>query len=376
MGLTGPIGPISLIIHSYGVCCLSKLADIHEYYAHNPLPPDLFQQVSGELGVRLEACYDDIGLKHPIIVAPGQVTLTVPGLRTLRRAGYAGCVLKSLVGEDVNGICKMIAQRKKPTHITTVYDPEDTAGACPVIHWDGRCDARTLSDYLPFASEARTLHEPGDFAVIASILCHLPRPGEDVSKEEWLHTTAAIADLGYTHIEIDFCPFLSSDDYTEDQRNVLDWYRTLPALMKSARANIKVYPKMLNLDWGLDYQIRIADAAVQGGADGLVVANRFFKKEYNSAHGGWELRKRNLAQVTAIHERFPELALSATGGVYAGEHVLAYLRAGARNVQVLSFIMGQVRTPFAKTDGTKSEKVLHKLLLDPVDGLFAALLRE
>jgi hypothetical protein len=355
---------------------MSKLTDIHEHYSNHPLTPDLFRQVSGELGVGLECAYADIPLKHPIIVAPGQVTLTVPGLRTLQRAGYAGCVLKSVVGEDSTGCCRMIAQRKKPTHTTTVYDPEDSLGAHPIIHWDGRCDARSLPEYIPFASAARSLHKTGDFTVIASLLCHLPRPGEEPNEHEWLHTTSAIADLGYTHIEIDFCPFLAGDDYTEDQRNVLSWYRTLPRLMKSTRVGIKVFPKMLNLEWGLDYQLRIAEAAVDGGANGLVVANRFFKKEYNSAHGGWELRERNLAQVAAIHDQFPALPLSATGGIYTGGHVLAYLRAGARNVQVLSFIMGQVRVPFAKRDGTKAEKVLHKLLLDPEDGLFAALLRE
>jgi hypothetical protein len=232
---------------------------------------------------------------------------------------------------------------------------------------------RSLGEYLKFATDVKTSLGDSGFTPMASILCHLPLPGEKLVGEEWIHTTKALFDAGYSHIEIDFCPFLSGDNYTEDQKNVLRWYRTCTGLMKSVANGIRVIPKMLNLDWGLDFQLAIAEAAVEGGADGLVVANRIYKPEYGSGHGGKELRQRNLALIREIKRRFPSLHISATGGVYSGRMAYEYLQAGAENVQVLSYIMGKVLPPFAKS-GNKFDQVFHRLLLDPDNGLVAAML--
>ncbi|OFX17396.1 MAG: hypothetical protein A2Z18_06130 [Armatimonadetes bacterium RBG_16_58_9] len=355
---------------------MRRLEGLFERFARESVPEDLSGIIAQEIGVELKASYLDIPLKNPILVAPGQLTLTADQVRHIKRAGFAGCVIKSVVGEGPDGCCSMAAQRKKPTYIRSFYDRNDADGERPIIHWDGRCDARPLDEYVNFALDVGKSCVDDQFAAVASILCHLPLPGEDFREDEWAHTTRAIYDAGYSHIEIDFCPFLSGDDYTKDQRNVLRWYRTCPGLVKSVTQDVRVMPKLLNLEWGADFQFAMAEAAVEGGADGLVVGNRMFKPEYGSGHGGPELRRRNLAQISRIREHLPGIRISATGGVYSGRDAFEYMEAGADNVQMLSYIMGKVGRPFTKTSGNKFDKVLHKIILDPRDGLVASMLNK
>jgi hypothetical protein len=52
------------------------------------------------------------------------------------------------------------------------------------------------------------------------------------------------------------------------------------------------------------------------------------------------------------------------------------LCAGAENIQLLSFIMGKTNISFQKKNGTKFDKVFHKLILDPEDGLLRFTVKE
>jgi len=354
---------------------IGRLKELHDYYARHPMPADFTETVRRKFGVDLSARYGSLVLKNPFLVAPGQMTTTVAQVERIKNAGYGGCVLKSVVGEAPDGTCSMAFQRKKPTYVKTVYDPEDAGGSFPIIHWDGGTDLRSLARYLPFAREAWP-HGDGGFPIVASILCHLPSADESFRETEWVHTTKALFDLGYRLFEIDFCPFLATQEQLMVQKTVLRWYATVPGLMKSVAPGITVYPKMLSLDFGLAFQTEIAQASREGKADGIIVANRIFRKDFGCAHGGRALRERNLAIIREIRKQMPEFPVSATGGVYSGRHAFDYLAAGAGHVQLLSHIMGNVKTPFAMTGGNKFEQVLHKLLLDPDDGFLACLLQQ
>lgn len=323
-----------------------------------------------------ESKYIDLPLKNPIIVAPGSLTLNIGQINKIKNAGYAGAILKSVIGESKDESSSMKILRKKPTHIDTFYDSYDTKGEFPIIHWDGGLDTRNLNDYMPFANEAQQLNKPSNFSIIASFLANLPHAGEEFIEEEWIHTANSLKQAGYKYIELDFCPFLSGEDYIREQGNVLRWYKRTTEMVKSIDSNLKAIPKMLNLAWGMDFQVKIADAAVEGGADGLVVCNRIFKPEYKSGHGGEELRLRNLEMIKRINQRHPNLPISATGGIYRGRHVYEYLKAGAQNVQVLSFIMGKVKPQLEPADANKFEQVFYKLMHDKEDGLISIVEKE
>lgn len=351
-----------------------KLKEMSQYFLNHDIPENFLEIVSAELNIDVSAKYGPFELKHPVLIAPGQMTVAAEQIRLIKQAGFSGCVLKSVVAEDEKGNCSMIKLRKRPTKVTTVYDDFDTDGKFPIIHWNGGLDTRRLEEYLEFATKAIKLSSP-DFPIIASILGHLPSYDENFIEDEWVYTTKRLYDTGYRVFEIDFCPFLKEHDELMNQRTIFRWYRSIPEILKKTFKDIFVFPKILNLDYGIDFQLKIIEASFQGNSDGVIIANRIYKKEYGCAHGGEELRHRNLRQVKDAHQLYRKIEISATGGIYRGKHIIEYLNAGAQNVQILSYLMGKVRKPFEKK-GNRFQQVFYELMLNIEDGYFICLLRQ
>jgi len=326
--------------------------------------------VQDEFGIDLSASYLDIGLRNPIILAPGQLTQYGHQIEKAVKAGFSAVVLKSVVGEDKHGNVSMKIFRRKPTFMRWYYDKDDREHKYPIMHWNGGLDPRSLAEYLKFAREAYELGRKMDTPMIASFLSHLPSTlDEEWIVDEWTYTTAKLFDIGYNCMEIDFCPFIEGESLAENKEIVLRWYREATSFIKDVSNDIRVVPKIMNLDFGLDFQIEMVKAAKKGRADGVTIANRFFRKirdektgeEYGTAHGGRELKEINHCQVTeAVNLDIP---VSATGGIYTGKDVWDYLYLGAKNTQLLTYVM---KTGF--------EKSFEYLLLDSKEGLIAAML--
>lgn len=351
-----------------------KILDLSQHFLNSDIPENFSEIVKSHLNIDISAEYGKIRLKNPLLVAPGQMTVSVSQIQMIKESGFAGCVLKSVVAEDSNKSCSMKMLRKKPTFVKTVYDEFDTDGQFPIIHWDGGLDTRSLEEYLEFASQAAKYND-SDFLIVASLLGHLPSYDEDFNEEEWIYTTQKLYDTGYRFFEIDFCPFLKEQDKLMNQKTILRWYSQTPLMMKKHFKDISVYPKILNLDFGLEFQKKMVESSIEAGSDGVVIANRIYKTEFGCAHGGKELRETNLLQIKIAHSSFPDLKISGTGGIYKGIHICDYLSAGAQNVQILSFLMGKVKKPFEKK-GNRFQQVFYKLMLDPVDGYIAMLLKK
>lgn len=347
------------------------LKEMAEYYRENRIPEDIENEIKRELGIDLETNYSYLKLKNPVLVAPGQLTLNENQIERIYKSNFAGCVLKSVIGEDENGNCSMMEMRKPPTRIETFYEENDKNGEFPIIHWDGRGDTRDLNTYLDFAKRVKEKNYK-NFVIISSYLCHLPKYDEKLKEKEWIYTTKRLYETGYRIFEIDFCPFLK---WTKKQE-ILRWYREIPSLIKSNFPDIKIFPKIINSMYGIEFQLKIIEQAIKGKSDGVVIANRIYKQEYNSGHGGEELRLLNLKQIEEAKKVFPEIEISATGGIYSGKHIFEYLKKGAKNVQLLSFLMGRVKKPFVKKDGDKFQKVFYKLLFDMEDGLLSLMIKE
>ncbi len=344
-----------------------KLQELRKYYLENPIDEKFPEIIKTELGIDLKGKYGKFILKHPVLVAPGQLTRERNQIERIKKAGFSGCVLKSVVGEDENGNCSMIDYRKKMTYLKTVYEGFDKKGSFPVIVWNGRADTRNLNDYLKFARDIFNFSD-NNFLIITSILCHLPFPEEEIKKEEWIYTTRRFFEIGYRIFEIDFCPGLKNEKRLMERENVLRWYREIPDIIKSVGDEIYVFPKMLNLDYGIDFQMKIVEEITKSKADGIVIGNRIFKEEIKSAWGGKELRERNLEIIKEVKKTFPYISISGTGGIYTGRHIWEYLNAGVENVQILSYILGKVKKEFIKKKGDKFEKVLYELFFSPEDG--------
>jgi dihydroorotate dehydrogenase (fumarate) len=332
--------------------------------------------IRDEFGIDLSSSYLDLELKNPIIVAPGPLSQTTSQIERAVRAGYGGMVLKSVIGEDKNGNASMKSLRTKPSFVRWVKDEEGN----PIFHWNGGLDLRSLAEYLRFTEEAFQLGKKLGFPLILSFLCHLPKDRDEEWKvEEWEYTVrrldeaaSAMYEERPTIFEIDFCPFLKREKLTVDKETVARWYREAPKLIKDVSPDAKVVLKILNLDFGLEFQMEMVKASKEGNADGVVIANRFFRKymdvrtkeEYFTAHGGKELRELNQRQITEVKKNM-DIFVSATGGIYSGKHISEYLSLRAENIQLLTYIM---KNGF--------EESFRNLLFNPENGLLISLIRE
>ena len=350
-----------------------RFKELSNYYLNSEIPENFTDIILDELGLDITARYGDVKLKNCVLVAPGQMTTSISQIEMIRESGFAGCVLKSVVAEDQKGHCSMIKFRRKPTKVETVYDDDDIEGVRPIIHWDGGLDLRNLEQYLDFAKKCRKFCF-SHFTIIASILGHLPSFNEDFLEDEWVFTTKQLYDIGYRIFEIDFCPFLKEDDELMNKKTILRWYRVAPTIIKKVAKDIQVFPKIMNLDYGLDFQIQMIENAIQS-SDGVVIGNRVYKKQYHSAHGGKELKEKNISQIKIIRTKYLQSHISGTGGIYSGKDVFDYINSGCENVQLLSFIMGKVKKPFKKK-GNRFQQVFYTLMLDSENGYILWLLKQ
>lgn len=353
---------------------LEKFEKLSQKFIHTDIPDNFTDIVKDEFGIDISAKYGNQKLKNPVLVAPGQMTRFPTQIQLIKEANFSGCVLKSVVAEDEKGNCSMVKLRKKPTKVETVYDSDDTEGEFPIIHWDGGLDTRCLDEYMEFARSVVNL-SGSDFLIIVSLLGHLPSYHEDLIEKEWLHTTRMLYETGYRFFEIDFCPFLKQQDHLMEKKTILRWYSTIPLVLKRTFPDIFVFPKILNLEYGLSFQMEMVKCAIRAGADGVVIANRIYKPEFGCAHGGKELKERNLAQIKQARNELPEVSISGTGGIYTGAHIVEYLQAGAENVQILSFLMGRLKSKMIKK-GNRFKQVFYKLMLDAKDGYIKCLLEQ
>ncbi|MCM8767492.1 MAG: hypothetical protein NC921_01750 [Candidatus Omnitrophica bacterium] len=344
-----------------------KFKELQKYYLENPIDEKFPEIIKNELGIEIFSYYGKFKLIHPVMVAPGQLTREKQQIERIKKGGYSGCVLKSVVGEDENGNCSMIRYRKSMTFLKTVYEDFDKEGAFPIIMWNGRADVRDLKNYLGFAKEVISFNNK-NFLIVSSILGHFPEKDKKVKKEEWIYTVKKLYEIGYRFFEIDFCPGLKIEKEIVEKENILRIYREIPQILKNEFCDITVFPKLINLDYGIDFQVRMVEEAIKGKADGIVIGNRMFKEEINGAWGGTELRERNLKVIREVKKSYPKFSISGTGGIYTGKHICQYLESGADSVQILSYILGKVKKPFIKQKGDKFEKVLYELFFNPNDG--------
>ena len=65
--------------------------------------------------------------------------------------------------------------------------------------------------------------------------------------------------------------------------------------------------------------------------------------------------------------------VSGTGGISSGRDILEYARRGCESVQLHTFFQLPLEE-YAATEGSRTQRGLHRLVFDPVDGLIAGIL--
>jgi hypothetical protein len=157
---------------------------------------------------------------------------------------------------------------------------------------------------------------------------------------------------------------------------------------------VSVGLKIFNTLFEDEFQVGMLEAveAVPAGArraDFLVYANRLFdphktfEDKTGVAYGGPDLSDRNLAALEQWLSAWqgkqaelttgPALPVSATGDIHSGRVAAEYLMRGASSFQMHTLFQ-LPDSEFAMPVGSKTEKVLHRLLFHPEEGFLAWIL--
>ena len=341
------------------------------------LPRDFPAHVRDTYGIDLTARFLGYDLPHPIGKGSGQLSLNLEQLEADRAAGLAFVVLKTLIGEDAEGVRSMEAWAIHETRMRVERRRVADGREGWTVTWKGRGWDRSLAEYLDLVRMARKVAEGSDgILAVPSVKLHLPRLDEPFRDGEYAHTLAAIAAAwgpGPLRVEKDFSPTLAGDALSDERARVLRWIGEVPALIRRVTpGGARVQLKLMNARFDDAFQGEMLAAAT--GADGLTVFNRLFDPAARVAYGGWELSDRNLRALQAARAagRRPP-GLCGTGNVCSGRMVAAYARLGCESVQLHTFFQLPLGE-YPATHGSRTQRALHKLIFDPADGLLATML--
>ncbi len=108
-------------------------------------------------------------------------------------------------------------------------------------------------------------------------------------------------------------------------------------------------------------------------ADTLVCFNRLWDRTAGVAYGGYDLSDRNLRVLGSRPRATDAPSLAGTGNICSGRLLLDYARLGCECAQLHTFFQLPLRE-YPAVAGSRTQRALHALLFDPVDGLVAVML--
>jgi hypothetical protein len=321
-------------------------------------------------GIDLTARYLGTTIPHPIGKGSGQLSLNQGQLEADAEAGLAFAVLKTVIAQDAAGTQSMSAWAIHEAKMKV-----ERRGGGWTVTWKGRGWDRSFEEYLALVRSGGDLTRAGHLLVVPSVKYHLPRLDEAFQESEYAFTTRALATAWGAPLlllEKDFSPTLAGDVLAGEQAQILRWLREVPVRIR-AQAAVRLAVKVMNARFDDDFQLEMVRAAA--AADALVVFNRLFDAVQGVAYGGPELSERNLRVLAHLtpgaSPGIPEL--SGTGGISSGRMILEYARRGCESVQLHTYFQ-LPQGEYAATDGSRTQRALHQLVFDPVDGLIAGML--
>jgi hypothetical protein len=340
------------------------------------LPRDAAAYIRETYGVNLTARYLGHTLPHPIGKGSGQLSLNLEQLEADRAAGLAFVVLKTVIGEDAAGERSMGAWAIHETRMRV--ERRRSLGGVDgwTVTWKGRGWDRSFEDYLALVRAGRDLTRAGELIVVPSAKLHLPRLDEPFREGEYRYTIGGISEAwgdGPLPIEKDFSPTLAGDALADERAQILRWLGEVPARIRDAvTVPVRLALKLMNARFDDEFQLEMMRAA--SGADTLLCFNRMWDADARVAYGGYDLSDRNL-RVLASRARAPDTpALAGTGNICSGRMLLEYARLGCECAQLHTFFQLPLRE-YPAAAGSRTQRALHALLFDPLDGLVAGMLQ-
>ena len=265
-----------------------------------------------ERASRLATSYLGLALSGPVIASAGPRTRTVESLRALEQAGIAAVVLPSLFEEEV------IAEEEAVN--------ESLERGADFAEFSEMMVDLPLPDLGP-ARRVRLVEEAKaalSIPVIASV--------NATHTGSWTRYATMMADAGADAIELNLYGVAA-----DPSRSAAEVERGYLEVIEQVRAAVAV-PLAVKLSPFFSSFAHFAAAAVQAGADGLVVFNRFYAPDIDldtleltpkvdlSSPGNLRMPLRWLG---ILRSQMPAADLAATSGVHSGEEVLKALLVGA-----------------------------------------------
>jgi dihydroorotate dehydrogenase (fumarate) len=260
----------------------------------------------------LSTTYLGFRLKNPLVISACPLTAQIDQLRRLEEAGAAAAVLPSLFEEQIEHDAEEISR---------VYEFHTDSFAESLTYFPEQQDYRTgPEEYLDTIAQAKKAVK---IPIIASL--------NGTNKGGWVRYAKLMQDAGADALELNVYFVAADAEWTG--RDVESRYLDLVAAVKqsiSIPLAVKVAPyfsAMANMG------VRLA----QGGADGLVLFNRFFQPDIDL--DTLEMRPQlhlstpaelltPLRWIAILHGRI-EASLAATGGIHDSHALLKALLAGA-----------------------------------------------
>jgi hypothetical protein len=370
-----------------------RLAEDFEKF-RDGLPPQFETYILSAYGLDLESSYGGLRVKNPFGKASGQLSLARHQAEKDAEAGLGFVVLKTVIAQDASGERTMRDWAIPETRMVVERIRGRSGEEGWTVTWKGRGWFDTFEAYRTLFDQALTVGNAAGMLVVPSVKYHLPTPGEDLwREEEYTFTTAALVATWSRHrpdhsmpLEKDFSPTLAGSERASQQAKILEWLRVVPGLIHgAAKGKVRAGLKLFNTLFEDGFQLQVLEAvhAVPPGdtrADFLIYANRLFDpaKEFEGkvgvAYGGPDLSDRNLAvleKFLASHRDIshapPLLPLSASGNIHSGRVAVEYLLRGAATFQMHTLFQ-LPDSEFLMRSGSKTEKVLHRVLFHPQEG--------
>ena len=344
------------------------------------LPRDFPAYVRETYHIDLTARYLGETLPHPIGKGSGQLSLNEKQLAEDAAAGLAFTVLKTVVAQDEAGVQSMAAWAVHETKMRVEKRRASDGREGWTVTWKGRGWDRPFDDYLALVRAGRDLTRSGELLVVPSVKYHLPRLGVPFVESEYRFTTAGLAEAwgeAPLLLEKDFSPTLAGDALADDRKQILRWLRTVPRLIQdTSPIPVRVALKLMNarFEEGFQHEMMLAGAS----ADCLVVFNRMYDSDQGIAYGGWDLMDRNLRVLSSFSflsrevDQPPVQGLCGTGAIHTGRAVLAYALGGCEAVQLHTAFQLPL-DEYSARNGTRTQRLLHRLVFHPEDGMVAEL---
>jgi len=265
--------------------------------------------------------YLGLRLKNPLVISACPLTAQIDQLRRLEEAGAAAAVLPSLFEEQIEHDAEEMIK---------VHEFGTDSFAEALTYFPEQQDYATgPEEYLETIARAK---KAVDIPVIASL--------NGTSKGGWIRYAKMMQDAGADALELNI--YFVAADADQTGPDVESQYLDLVAAVKksiSIPLAVKVGPyfsAMANMG------VRLS----QGGADGLVLFNRFFQPDIDldtlETHPQLHLSSPSelltpLRWIAILHGRV-DASLAATGGIHDAAALLKVLLAGADVGMVASVV--------------------------------------